>query len=300
MKTYALLCLSFGSLMSSAAYATENGDTTWPLGVQTVVPALVPAPGETSFYSYTVYYHADKTVDGKGHSAVPGFKLDNYVQALRVVHTWDLQTDFGLRLSSGVIGNGGHVKVEASGKSASDTGMRQAYITPLNISYSPSANLNLTGGLSLFTPLGNYDKNSLANASPNYRTYVAEFAATWFPSQNWEISIAPTFSFNERNKDTGYKSGDVMNIDYGVGYRFASMPKLQVGLAGYYTDQYSDDDLSGQVLPSGNRLKKLAVGPQLLYNFDEKSGVALKWLHEAEVENGPQGHSIWLQAAIPL
>lgn len=300
MKNKVMLCLSFASLISTEVLATENGDTTWPLGVQTVVPALMPEPGETSLYSYTVYYHASKMVDSNGDSVVPDFRLDNYVQALRLVHTWNIDTDSGLRFSSGIIGNGGRVEVEAAGSSASDNGMRQAYITPLNILYSPAPNLHLLGGLSLFAPLGSYDKNSLANTTPNYKTYVAEFAATWFPIKNWEVSIAPTFSFNERNKDTGYKSGDVMNIDYGIGYRFDKMPQLQVGIAGYYTNQFSDDDVDGQVVNAGNKLKKVAVGPQLLYNFSENSGIALKWLHEAQVENGPKGNSIWLQAAFPL
>jgi len=301
MKAHVCSCL----LIAAASYmevgfATENGDTTWPLGVQTVVPALMPPPGVTEFYSYTVYYHADSFKDNSGKSVVPNFKLDNFVQALRLVHTWDYQTDSGVQFTSGLIASGGHIKVKAGGQSDEKTGMRQAYITPLNVLYSPTPELHLLGGLSVFAPLGGYDKNDLANTTPNYLTYISEFALTWFPHPNWEVSLAPTYSFNQRNKDTDYRSGEVFNVDYMVGYRFESMPKLQLGIAGYYTKQTTDDDISGDRLPGGNRLKKFAVGPQLFYSFDQATGIVLKWLHETNVKNGPMGDSVWLEAAFPL
>ena len=301
MKAYACLCVSVAATCAvNLAMATERGDTTWPLGVQTVVPALMPSPGDTEFYSYTVYYHAGNYKDNSGRSSVPRFNLENYIQAIRLVHTWDYQTESGVRFTSGIIGTGGHVNIKAGGASDSKTGMRQTYISPLNVLYSPAPNLHLLAGVSVFKPLGGYDKNDLANTTPNYTTYISEFALTWFPHPDWEVSLAPTYSFNERNKDTDYRSGNVFNVDYLLGYRFPSMPKLQFGLAGYYTKQMSDDNVSGDNLPGGNRLRKVGVGPQLFYSFNQNTGVVLKWLHETNVKNGPQGDSVWLEAAFPL
>ncbi|ANI53795.1 hypothetical protein PDR5_20650 [Pseudomonas sp. DR 5-09] len=42
------------------------------------------------------------------------------------------------------------------------------------------------------------------------------------------------------------------------------------------------------------------MGPQLFYSFNQNTGVVLKWLHETNVKNGPQGDSVWLEAAFPL
>ncbi|PHN17278.1 hypothetical protein AO242_21085 [Pseudomonas sp. ICMP 561] len=261
----------------------------------------MPPPGGTEFYSYTVYYAAHSFRDNSGRSAIPGFKLGNFVQALRLVHTWDYTTESGLSFTSGIIGTGGHTKVEAGGDSDERTGMRQTYITPLNILYSPTPTLHLLGGVSVFKPLGGYDRNDLANTTPNYTTYISEFALTWFPRPEWEVSLAPTFSFNERNRDTDYRSGGVFNVDYLLGYRLPSLPELQVGVAGYYTKQFSDDDsVRGANVPSGNLLQKLAIGPQLFYSFSPSTGVVLKWLHETNVKNGPMGDSVWLEAAFPL
>ncbi len=69
------------------------------------------------------------------------------------------------------------------------------------------------------------------------------------------------------------------------------MPKLQVGIAGHYPKQFSDDDSSGDSLANGNRLEKSSIGPQLFYSFDQATGAVLKWLHETNVKNGPMGDS---------
>ncbi len=287
-------------LVTSLCYGTENGDTVWPLGVQTVLPAILPPPGETSLYSYTAYYKADSFKDNSGKSTVPGFSLENFVQAIRVVHTWDVKLDSGVTLSSGIIGSANKIKVEAFGNSDTDSGFRQLYLTPLYVGYSPSENLHLLTGFSAFVPLGNYDGNKLANSPTGNASYTQEFDLTWFPHPNWEVSIAPTFTINAKNDDTDYRSGNVFNVDYLLGYRLQSNPKVQLGLVGYYTKQVTDDRYDHGDLDDGNRLSKFAVGPQIFYAFDQKSGVVLKWMRETAVKNGPKGDSVWLEFAFPL
>ncbi len=123
---------------------------------------------------------------------------------------------------------------------------------------------------------------------------------TWFVSSDWELSLSPTLTFNFKNDDTDYESGDVFNLDYFSGYRPASAPQWQIGLAGYYTKQFSDDEFRGQTVGDGNRLKKFAIGPQIFYGLGPKTAVILKFLRETKVENGSQGQSIWFQFAMPL
>lgn len=287
-------------LFSTACMATENGDTTWPLGVQTVVPAILPPPGSTMLYSYTAYYGADSYKNNRGDSTIPGFKLENFIQAIRVVHTWDVKLDSGITLSSGVIGSANKVNVEAFGGSDTDSGFRQLYITPLYLGYSPVPNLHLLTGFSAFVPLGSYDGDHLANSASANASYTQEFDLTWFPSPNWEISVAPTFTINAKNDDTDYRSGNVVNVDYLLGYRLPNHPKIQLGLAGYYTQQVTDDSSDHSDIENGNRLRKIAIGPQVFYSFDQASGVVLKWMHETAVKNGPKGDSLWVEFAFPL
>lgn len=88
--------------------------------------------------------------------------------------------------------------------------------------------------------------------------------------------MAPVFSFNTKNKGNQYKSGNLLDIDFLLGYRLPVMQKLQVGLAGFYTKQYTDDRLGWHVVADGNRLQKMAIGPQFFYSFSQSSGVAVK------------------------
>lgn len=231
---------------------------------------------------------------------IPGFDLDNFAQAFRLVHPWNVLTDSGVRLSSGMIPSGGHVEVSLMGMEDSATGFNQVYLTPLYLTWSPSPELHLLTGFSAFLPLGDYDRDDPANTTGNYRSYVQEFGLTWFPTPAWELSLSPTLSFNAENKDTDYRSGHLFNVDFNLGYRPPSAPQWQFGLAGYYTKQFSDDEVNGDEVPGGNRLRKFAIGPQVFYAFDQATGVAFKALKETSVDNGPKGYSIWFQFALPL
>ncbi|WP_256246295.1 transporter [Pseudomonas sp. NBRC 111121] len=156
-------------LVSWDVNATENGDTVWPLGVQTVLPAILPAPGDTSLYSYTAYYKADSFKDKHGDSAIPGFSLENFIQAVRVVHTWDAKFDSGITLSSGVIASANKIKVEAFGNSDTDSGFRQLYLTPLYIGYSPSEICTCLRASVLLSHLGTTMEANWQTAQPVMR-----------------------------------------------------------------------------------------------------------------------------------
>ena len=104
------LCLSVAQ--DRQAWAVENGNPQWPIGVQTIIPAILPAAGETAYYNYTLYYHADSFKDGNGKDLIPGFESHVLAEAPRIVHTWE--TKLGpLNMSSGVILVGNFVNVEA-------------------------------------------------------------------------------------------------------------------------------------------------------------------------------------------
>src|SRR5574337_1343884 len=98
-------------------------------------------------------------------------------------------TDSGVRLSSGVIPSGGHLKVKLLGMEDDATGFNQVYLTPLYVTYSPVPELNLLAGFSAFLPLGNYDRHDLANTTSNYSSYVQELGMTWFPTRSEERRV---------------------------------------------------------------------------------------------------------------
>jgi hypothetical protein len=302
----ALLVLSLTcTAVHRQARAMENGNTQWPSGVQTVIPAILPAPGETALYSYSLYYHADSFKDGNGNDLIPGFDLSVVAEAPRIVHTW--KTKLGpLNMSSAAVLAGNFVKVQmdaAPGVHLEDStfGLNFLYLTPLYLTYN-TPTLHLEFGPSLFIPVGQFGARDLANPTVNYYAFQQELSATYLPTKTLEFSTLAVIDVNAENPETNYHSGAFFSIDWGVDWApIASMPQLFFGVGGYYITQLTDDEINGlKVGPDGFRLKRTAIGPQVVYYFSPKAGIAAKYQREFETENGPEGDRFWIQFVTPI
>jgi hypothetical protein len=291
--------------MGGQAWAVENGNPQWPIGVQTIIPAILPAAGETAYFNYTLYYHADSFKDGNGHDLIPGFEANVLGEAPRIVHTWE--TKLGpLNMSTGVILVGNFVKVDenpAPGIHLEDstTGLNFLYLTPLYLTYN-TPTLHLLYGPSAIIPVGHFSEHDLANPTNNYYSFHQEFAFTYFPKKTLEISAEAGLTLNAENPATNYQSGAIFDIDWGINWApIASMPKLFFGIQGFYTTQFTNDEINNvRVGPDGFRLEKIALGPQLIYYFSPKAGIALKYQREFDTENGPEGDRFWIQFVFPI
>ena len=300
----AIFALSL-SVCAERAQAVEGGATQWPSGVQTVIPAILPAAGETAYYNYTLYYHADSFKNGNGQDAIPGFNLNVIAEAPRIVHTWE--TKLGpLNLSSGVVLAGNYVKVEENptpGVHLEDStfGLNFLYLTPLYFTYN-TPTLHLLYGPSVFIPAGQFSAVDLANPTVNYYAFQQEFSFTYFPTKTLEISSLAVIDINAENPKTNYQSGDFFSIDWGVNWApITSMPNLFFGVQGYYVTQFTDDQVNGVTVgPDGFRLNRLALGPQIIYYPTKKSGILFKYQREFETENGPQGDRYWIEFVTPI
>jgi hypothetical protein len=285
--------------IAPAARASEGGTGNFGVGAVTVVAGALPPPGTTESYGYLLYYSADSYRDDAGHSAIPGFKADLVVQALRVMHTWQARL-WGLDLSSSLIGESIYAKVRAAGNTGHSFGPDLVCFDPFHIG-GVFGNWYLQTGTYFYLPLGPYDPKALANSTTHYRSLAQEVSMTWMPTPRWEASVDANVSFNQRNEATGYRSGDLLGFTYGLGYRpFAAAPQWQLGLNGYYEQQFTDDRQDGAPVPTGARLRKFSVGPQAVYWFSPAAALVLKWQHELDVRNAPRGDLLWLQFALPL
>ncbi len=291
--------------MDREALAVENGNPQWPIGVQTIIPAILPAAGETAYFNYTLYYHADSFKGANGNDLIPGFEANVLAEAPRIVHTWEAKLG-PFNMSTGAILVGNFVKVEADpvpGVRLKDsvTGLNFLYLTPLYLTYN-TPTLHLLYGPSAIIPVGHFSEHDLANPTNNYYSFHQEFAFTYFPKKNLEISTEGGLTFNAENPDTNYQSGATFDIDWGVNWApIASMPNLFFGLQGFYVTQFTDDEVNDvTVRPGGFRLEKIALGPQLIYYFSPKAGICAKYQREFDTKNGPEGDRYWVQFVFPI
>lgn len=293
----ALACL-ITAAMPLSTRATELGTSNFPTGAQTVAAAFLPPPGTTAFFGYFLYYSADSFRDGDGRSSIPGFQADVVAAAARVVHTWGSYN--GVNFSVGGVVEPVYLKVRAAGESDDMAGMNLLCLEPLDIT-TAIGNWHWMSSTLIYIPVGRYDRDALANSSTHYGGITQQAAVTWLPNARWDISLNPNISFNFRNRANDYRSGTLLGLTAGVNYRpIAGDPRWQLGLSGFYVRQITDDRIDGDKVAGGFRLRKSALGPQLTFWPSAAVALQLKWHHEFDVENAPQGELAWFELVFPL
>ncbi|WP_454744019.1 SphA family protein [Cupriavidus necator] len=294
---FAFACIC-SILFARVALATENGQQSYPIGSNTVLNGIIPDRGDTQFYNYSAYYHADKFAGSHGESSVPNFKADVLVDALRVVHTWDIPSG-PLELASGIVLPFLHTKLTVPVGSDSRGGLGDIVLHGLYVGYKrPEAGLFSFLALDFALPTGDFSNNRIANLGLNSYGFMPNLNVTWFPNPRTELSATLGYVINSPNRKTHYHSGNVAFFDWVAGY--SVLPNLQIGLQGYALRQTTNDKLNGEVVGDGFRGQALAIGPQIRYNFSREAAIVLKWQREFNVRNRPEGDKIWVQFTFPL
>lgn len=284
---------SAGLIAAGPTHATENGAIAYPIGVNTIMAGAMPGRGETWFQNYAVYYSAGIFTDGQGKSAVPGFSADVAVNAARLAHTWDM--DIGaFQLASSVVIPVMNADISTLYGEQSNFGFGDITLQPFQVLWSnPDHSFFGYSSVDIIVPTGGATSN-------NFYTFNPITLFTWLPLQTLEISGAVGAEFHTKNQDTGYNSGALVFLDWGVNWHaFEQLPPLTIGLGGYMIKQISDDKLDGSVYLDGFRQQGFAIGPQISYG-GPNGAIALKWQHEFATENRPEGDRFWLQLMTPI
>lgn len=294
-----IACTAMVFFVSANSEATENGQTSYPVGVNTVLNGILPPPGETQFYNYTLYYSANKFAGGDGSSMLSGFRLNAFVDAPRVIHTWG--TTLGpFTVSSGAIVPLVHSSVNTPFGGGDRTGVGDIILEPLLIGYSnPSHTFFAFLATDVAVPSGAYSSNRIANTGRNTYALMPYLSTTWFPTPALEISTTTLVEVSSPNSATSYHSGVVGVLDYLVGYSVNS--KVQLGVQGYVLKQFTDDTVNGASIPGGGfRGQAVAIGPQIRYMWSKNAGIVFKYQREFAVRNRPEGNKFWMELSFPF
>jgi len=139
---------------------------------------------------------------------------------------------------------------------------------------------------------------SQTSASATVRSTLAAVTPTsirWRATKSPASRASPTTS----RTDTNYQNGLDFHFDWGASHFFAK--QLQLGVAGYYFQQVTDDFGAPAAL-GGFRSRIAGIGPQIGYIFpmgDKLQGyLNLKGYKEFAAQNRPEGWNTWLTFAI--
>jgi len=284
--------------LPSAAYATEGNQIEYPIGVNTVVAAIRPEPGQTRYYNYLLDYSADETTNAFGRSAVPNFNLKTVVNAARLMHTWGF-SEHGFTLTSTIVVPVVHSQLTAGPRKGSLTGFGDVNIQNYVNWHDPHRKLFLSTGLTVWLPTGRYDPARLVNTGLNHYTIAPELDVTWLFAAGWEASATTVFEKNWTNHETHYHSGSDSITDFSVMGALPGLKWAHLGVDGYYYRQLDNDRRNGIELLDTDRARVASIGPQARFDIG-RAGVAFKLQHEFAARLRPEGNRLWFQFTLPL
>lgn len=294
-----LLALLVGGVMASTMVLAKEGGDQYPNGTENWFAGAVPPPGN---YFINYFGNWSGTLrDQNGDKVRPtgkDIKLNATFDALRFVKVTDTQF-FGANYGWAAILPIVHLSIETPGGKASRTGIGDATITPMILSWH-SPEMHYALGLDLNLPTGHFDKNDAPgkNIGANYYSLEPVFGVTYLGKSGWEVSGKFMYNVKTKNNDTDYKSGDEFHMDYLVGKHIGPW---SVGLSGYYLKQLTDDRQNGaKVGTDGNKGQVFAIGPSVKYETAGHSHLIFQWQHETNVENRFGGDKVWFKYIMPL
>jgi hypothetical protein len=285
----------FLSLTAAGAMGTEGGGSVYPIGAETVMTGLTPAPGQTMFQEFSTTYQANGLLDGQGHSFVPGFKLSVYAFAPKVVHNW------GVHLLGGYWVTWAATPVATLWlRTPAGTVRATGFTNPVianDIAYN-RGNWHWWYGLDMETPGPVFHKDSALNPGQHNFATAQSSAFTYLPHHGkTEVSSRFQYIVNYIDHATQYRSGNEFLWEY-VAMQSVTK-KLALGANGYFYQQTTPDRLLGLVYNGGNQGRDLAVGPEIRYELGHVVLIA-KYFRDNEVQNRPRGNGFWIEFALPL
>lgn len=133
-------------------------------------------------------------------------------------------------------------------------------------------------GLGVVFPIGQYDAKRATTEGlsiGNNVWDVAPMVAVTYTSppligEGTEFSAKIYWNNYRTNKDTHYRTGDIVTIDFAITERIGP---VQFGLAGLYARQIEDDSKFGiKIIPDGRRTEVLSLGPVFALDLPELGG----------------------------
>ncbi len=290
-------CLVAAMLLPLAAGATENGASVYPVGVETVMPGLVPPPHGTMLFEFSTFYSANQINNSQGQSAAPEFKLRVFANAFKLTHNWNVPV-FGGLLNSNIAVPELYEQLHVLPGDFSKSGLGNVDFGIAQVGYAKGA-LHWFYEADLFAPGGSYTSGDVLNVGQHNFAFAPVAGFTYLPDHaRTELSSKYLYIVNFRDGATGYRGGNEFTWEYDAMQQVSR--RMALGVNGYFYQQTTDDFQNGVIVGDGNRGRDLAVGPELRIHLPGHAAMAFKYERDTLVENKPQGNAFWFQMGLPL
>nr|WP_243771557.1 transporter [Burkholderia sp. D-99] len=255
-----------------------------PVGGTDIQNAYLPP--ESGLYGtfIGVGAYGDKFYDNSGRSPTTSVRLPGGIAEFGLLYVYPFKL-FGGTLGSSVATGYGWGNITVNGQRRNFKGINDLYTDILTWSKHLGSfeagmprGLTVKLGYSMMIPIGKYNTTDLYTTGQNTLYYIPNAALTYLTGPNMlgdgtEFSAHFFLDVAGSNAATNYRNGLVGDVDVAIS---EVIGRWQVGVAGYYARQFTDDKRNGQTVP-GNRFASAAVGPVVAYNIPQcKCSVKLK------------------------
>jgi hypothetical protein len=287
----------------STASATEGGLSSWPMGIEIYGMGILP-PAGTYGQIFAGNYTADSLRGNDGHETAD---IDLRVSVIVPRFIWVTEQ----KVFGGDLGFHALLPLEdmrlniKGGPHDSKRGIGDMHLGPV-IGYHLSDKMHLATGLDFVLPTGSYDEDDIINLGNNHYTIEGVLALTYMDPSGFNADVRLMYDYNFENKDTNYRSGDELHLDYTLGWGLGN--GWVVGVGGHAYTQISDDKCgfsncaaaSAVRENDGNRARTLSIGPAVQYASKDGWMLSAKWQQESGVRNRTEGQAYWLKFTTPL
>ena len=297
----------------SDAHAVEGGGSNYLLGMRGPLAAFVPKPG-VYLTDNIFYYDAGRSeLTPVGDRLVGEISAEALTNIAQVTWVTDVNLAGGRLAFSGVLpyGNlevGGNVVVPVAPFKIEDsdelTALGDAALSAvLGWKHRDGDKFRAWSTYStLFMPIGSYEAGRLANMGKNRWALDVGGAYTMANFKGGrELSAVLGFTFNGKNEDTDYDSGNEMHLEI-AGKQY--LPNhFSLGVVGYWNEQLTGDS-GGPALLGDFKGRVFGVGPEFSYQFTQSKThpvtLDLRWYHEFDAKNRVEGDAVFLTFSVPL
>lgn len=233
-----------------------------PLACHAIDEATTPPPGLYYIAYFTDYRSSDIRLPVSNQS-MPG---DNRVSSRSLINRlmWIsdhkvLGADYGMEMMLATARNSLEVNAYGLNARVHDSGVADIYVSPLILGWhQPRWDVSASVGLWL----DNARSDGPLPPGKGYRSTFVSGGTTyyWDDSRSWTTSALLRYQAHGK-KDSGWRRGDEINLDWGVGKRWGP---LQAGVVGTSRWQVKHDSAPGAM---GDKGQMHSVGLRASYFF---------------------------------
>ncbi len=272
-----LVCLACITVIPMASWA--GGNHHYTNGVEGIKGASV---GPSGFYyrMYNVFYDADSIMDKNGNEQNLGFDIKVFAMANRFLWVSDtkiLGADFFMDATIPLVNT--DLNISTYNLDNEEFGLGDINVEPFGLSWHGDR-YDLSFGLSVYLPTGDYDRTKPASPGKGYWTYMTTLGGTLYLDQakTWSASLLGRYEIHSDREYDDFTPGDDFHFEWGIGKSFARI--WEAGFAGYCQWQVNDDK-GNNAAPGNVHDRVYAVGPEINVFIPQLKGlVNLRCLNE--------------------